>query len=432
MTNDGDEQDDVPASRLCAATISRGRHRAGVEEDRDERQPHRDLVGDHLRRRPQPAEQRVGRAARPAGEHDAVDADRGDREDVQHGDRQVGELQRRLVAEDRDLRAERDDREGQERRRRGDDRRQDVDRLVGRLGMMSSLNASLMPSARLCSSPGPTRLGPIRCCIRATTRRSTQIVNSVITTRNTKTTTALTRTSHHGSSPKPLTTGDASTVPPVEPFIAAPPSPAVSRTIEPLPRSQVRCAPAHRALLVGSHTTPSGMSATHDRQRDRAAVGADRDRVAVGDADLGGGRGREPRERPSGRCRRGTARRPAAGRRRAAAPGGQHCLAGARPAPARPRRSERGWPARRPTRRARRSPPRAARTSGRPRSTSIAVGQHVQHPDVGHRVRAAQHLVERPLAALPVEEGAGLLDRGRDRQHDVGALGHRRRRAARG
>ena len=42
------------------------RHRAGVEEHRDDRQPHRDLVADHLRGRAQPAEQRVRRARTPS------------------------------------------------------------------------------------------------------------------------------------------------------------------------------------------------------------------------------------------------------------------------------------------------------------------------------------------------------------------------------
>ena len=187
MTNDGNEQDGVPVVALRRDDLRR-RHRAGVEEDADERQAHRDLVGDHLGRRPQPAEQRVRRAAGPAGQHDAVDADRGHGQDVEHRDRQVGELQRasRSPKID-DLGPERDDREGQERRRRRDDRRQDEDRLSAAFGMMSSFSASLMPSARLCSRPnGPTRLGPMRCCMRATTRRSDQMVNSVITTRKTK------------------------------------------------------------------------------------------------------------------------------------------------------------------------------------------------------------------------------------------------------
>ncbi len=113
-----------------------GRHRAGVEEHRDEGQAHRDLVGDHLRARAEPAEQGVRRPAGPAAEHDAVDADRGDRHHEEHGDRHVGQLQGRLdVAErDRDLRAERDHREGDEGRDRGDHRGGEEHHLVGGRG----------------------------------------------------------------------------------------------------------------------------------------------------------------------------------------------------------------------------------------------------------------------------------------------------------
>ena len=53
--------------------------------------------------------------------------------------------------------------------------------LSAAVGMMSSFSASLIPSAKPCSSPnGPTRFGPTRCCIRATTRRSAQIMTSVL------------------------------------------------------------------------------------------------------------------------------------------------------------------------------------------------------------------------------------------------------------
>ena len=56
-------------------------------------------------------------------------------------------------------------------------------RLSAITGMMSSLNASLSPSARLCSQPlGPTRLGPGRCCMRPTTLRSQLIMKRVSTT----------------------------------------------------------------------------------------------------------------------------------------------------------------------------------------------------------------------------------------------------------
>ena len=68
-------------------------------------------------------------------------------------------------------------------------------------GRISSLNASLSPSASDCSSPnGPTRFGPTRCCIRATTRRSSQIMNSVRSTPSTNSTTTLSRISQSGSS----------------------------------------------------------------------------------------------------------------------------------------------------------------------------------------------------------------------------------------
>src|SRR4249919_3920714 len=70
-------------------------------------------------------------------------------------------------------------------------------------GMMSSLRASLMPSARVWRMPnGPTRLGPTRICMKATIRRSAQIRRSTVTTRKMKITNAFMSTSHHGSAPK--------------------------------------------------------------------------------------------------------------------------------------------------------------------------------------------------------------------------------------
>ncbi len=129
------------------------------------------------------AEQRVGRAGRPAGEHDAVDADRRDGEHEQHRDRQVGELQRG------DDVGERDRAPSGPKGITANARKQVVAEMIGAtmkttrsaaFGMMSSLSASFTPSARLCSRPnGPTRFGPGRDCIRATTRRSAQIVSRV-------------------------------------------------------------------------------------------------------------------------------------------------------------------------------------------------------------------------------------------------------------
>ncbi len=75
--------------------------------------------------------------------------------------------------------------------------------LSAAFGTMSSFNASFTPSARLCSRPnGPLTFGPMRCCIRATTRRSNQMLNSVSSTSTTKISTALRITSQAGSCPK--------------------------------------------------------------------------------------------------------------------------------------------------------------------------------------------------------------------------------------
>ena len=77
--------------------------------------------------------------------------------------------------------------------------------LSAAFGTMSSFSASFTPSARLCNRPkGPCTLGPMRCCIRATTRRSHQMLNRVSSTRITKISTALMITSHHTSWPKAL------------------------------------------------------------------------------------------------------------------------------------------------------------------------------------------------------------------------------------
>src|SRR3954469_19351533 len=74
--------------------------------------------------------------------------------------------------------------------------------LSASVGMISSLKASFTPSASDCRVPhGPTRLGPIRFCIRPTTLRSNTIENSVITTRNANTPTTLSTTSQNGSCP---------------------------------------------------------------------------------------------------------------------------------------------------------------------------------------------------------------------------------------
>ena len=84
----GDHEDDERARSRSAtmfqsARASPARRRCPHVDSVPDEQQHggdaqteRGLVADHLRRRPHRAEQRVLRAARPAGEHDAVDGDR--------------------------------------------------------------------------------------------------------------------------------------------------------------------------------------------------------------------------------------------------------------------------------------------------------------------------------------------------------------------
>src|SRR4029450_11839304 len=72
--------------------------------------------------------------------------------------------------------------------------------LSAAVGVKSSLNLSFMPSARDCSSPnGPFMLGPWRCCMKATMRRSYQIVNRVSSIKITNANSALRATTHHRS-----------------------------------------------------------------------------------------------------------------------------------------------------------------------------------------------------------------------------------------
>ncbi len=128
--------------------------------------------------------------------------------------------------------------------------------LSAAFGVKSSLNISFMPSARDCSRPnGPFMFGPLRCCMKATTRRSYQMVNSVITSRTTKANTALISTTHHGSATNSVRSNGVTR--------------AASRSL-PVPRSVTRSpAPAARCsdtdwpgARVGTQTTPSTMSAT--------------------------------------------------------------------------------------------------------------------------------------------------------------------------
>ena len=111
------------ASRLfCASTIVAQIERAGAQQHGDDDEADRDLVGHHLRGRAQRAEERIFRVRRPAAHDDAVDAERGDREDVEDADIDVG---------DHPAGADRDHRPGGEREHAGDQRREQEHALVG-------------------------------------------------------------------------------------------------------------------------------------------------------------------------------------------------------------------------------------------------------------------------------------------------------------
>ena len=75
-------------------------HRAGQQDQPDDRQGQRDLVADDLGRRAQPAEQRVLVEARPAAHQQADDRQAADREEVQQPDVEVLAEQARRERDD--------------------------------------------------------------------------------------------------------------------------------------------------------------------------------------------------------------------------------------------------------------------------------------------------------------------------------------------
>ncbi len=158
------------------------RERARLDDDADDRERERDLVGDELRDRAQAAEQGVLRAAGPAADEHAVEAHRADRRHVQErhvgvGDREVDVLVR---ARDGRLAAERHQRERGERGEHRDERRGQVERRCARRrGSRSACGSSLPRSAIGCSRPiGPTRLGPWRVCSRPISLRSKTVMKA--------------------------------------------------------------------------------------------------------------------------------------------------------------------------------------------------------------------------------------------------------------
>ena len=308
--------------------------------------------------------------------------------------------------------------------------------------MMSSLNASFRPSASDCSRPnGPTRLGPGRTCIRATTRRSYQIANSVITHQEDEDDDDLDQ--------RRSTTGRCRSRSSVG---------SCARRHDALPSSVIaglrRCARTGATSAGDSHDRAGGRAerAPHGRagrvgrqpdhavghlgdrgrQRDRAAVGADRDRVAVGDAERLGGAPCRAGPPAGGRCRPGTSspssRLPRSIRwcqvaSTASPAAGAGAAAGATDRGGRPVR-----PASPAARRARGGSPS---TSPVPSATpSCAASASSTRPSVIAVVSStASNVRSRPSQS---RKRAGLLDHRRDREDHVGPAAHRAAAAARG
>ena len=146
-TNSGNSQNQFQASdaaRLAAHDVAEIQA-AGRHQHADQREAHRDFVGDDLRGRAHRAEERVLRVRRPAGEDDAVHAHRSEREHVQ---------QPRVDVRDHQLRRQRNHRPGGERRNQRDHRRERNRNLFAFAGMMTSLISSLMTSANGWPRPG--------------------------------------------------------------------------------------------------------------------------------------------------------------------------------------------------------------------------------------------------------------------------------------
>ena len=91
----------MPRRVFCDFDDARQVQRAGAHEHRDDDEADRDLVGDHLGRRAQRAEERVFRVRRPAAHDDAVDAERRDREDVEDAHIDVGDGPSGIERDDR-------------------------------------------------------------------------------------------------------------------------------------------------------------------------------------------------------------------------------------------------------------------------------------------------------------------------------------------
>ena len=100
--------------------------RADAQQHGDDHEADRDLVGHHLRGRPERAEEGILRVGGPAAHDHAVDAERGDGEQVENADIEVGDHPAAPA-----VLVHRDHRPCRQRQHRGNDRRQQEHALVG-------------------------------------------------------------------------------------------------------------------------------------------------------------------------------------------------------------------------------------------------------------------------------------------------------------
>ena len=137
---------------------------AGEDQHADQREAHRDLVADDLRRRTHRAEHRVARVRRPAGEDDAVHAHRRHREQEQ---------QARVRIRPRDVIAERNHRPRSERRHERPQRREQEQAAV-RVGRIDDFLQQQLEHVgeRLRETERADLFGPMRTCIQPMTLRS--------------------------------------------------------------------------------------------------------------------------------------------------------------------------------------------------------------------------------------------------------------------
>ena len=106
----------------CASMIADRLSEPTPQQHGDDDEAHRDLVGHHLRRRAQRTQEGITRVGGPAGHDDAIDTERGDREQVQDADIDIGE---------REPGADRDHRPRNEAEDEGQHRRSEEHDLVG-------------------------------------------------------------------------------------------------------------------------------------------------------------------------------------------------------------------------------------------------------------------------------------------------------------